>query len=88
MLPSSVKKSNSELPTSTANPDYIYVLNLDASTVRQLKENDLSFRGARMTLDYEERCMVLKVMPYIQHEQIASLFSLHITHELEAMAVF
>jgi hypothetical protein len=35
-----------------------------------------------MTLDYEIRCIVLKVMPYVQQKQMASLFALHITHEL------
>ncbi|CAI7572373.1 unnamed protein product [Penicillium bialowiezense] len=81
-------QDHERVPTSTVNPDYIYILDLDPSIATKLKEDELSFAGVRMTLAYEARCMVLKVKPHIQHDQMIWLFGLHFTHELEAMGLF
>ncbi|KAJ5793511.1 hypothetical protein N7457_000110 [Penicillium paradoxum] len=79
---------DAQVPSSTMNPNYLYVRNLDANIVSQILGEELSFHGVRMTLDHRQHQMILKIMPYVQLEQIASFFALHITHEMEKMGLF
>lgn len=83
-----IKSIQNSDPSSAFKSDYIYVLDIHPDIIARLKEDDLSFGGTRMTLDYKARCMALRVMPHIQHDQMIWLFNLHLTHQLEEMGLF